>query len=266
MRKKGFQALAILSFAALAASCITIVDPEQARPWQQAAEVRRTMDFQAGGTVTVEHTLGDVEITGWDNNSVEVVATGRPGEPGYGRTVHVDTAEDLEPSVDVREAGGALRIRTRSLGGPWAPSGLDYSIKVPRSVNLKGITLDKGDVTVSDIYGRVEAAISEGHLTVKNFSGSLKASIETGQADVELLDVRQGDDVEITVQRGDISIRLEAETSARVEAQAPGGEITSDYDLGLKLPARALTSQLGSGGATIKLTALRGNIKFLKAD
>ncbi len=266
MRKKAFQALAVLTFTALAASCVMLVNPEQAPSWQPGAEFRRTMDFQAGGTVTVEHTLGDIEIKGWDNDSVEVVATGKPGEPGHGGKIHIDTAEDLEPSVDIREADGVLRIRTRSLGGPWVPIGLDYSIKVPRSVNLKGITLDKGDVALSDIYGEVEVAISEGHLTVKNFSGSLKASIETGQADVELLDVRKGDAVELTVQKGDISIRLEAGTSARLEAEASGGEITSDHDLGVKLPARAFTTQLGSGGARIKLTALRGNIKVLKAD
>jgi hypothetical protein len=266
MGKRAVQALAVLTFAALAVSCIMVVDPEQAQSWQPSAEFRRTMDFQAGGKVSVEHTLGDVEITGWDQNSVEVVATGREGEPGTSRRVRVYSKEDLEPSIDVRQDGGVLRIRTRSLGGPWASGGLDYSIRVPSSVSLTGISLDKGDVTVSDIYGRLDAAISKGKLTVKNFSGALKASIGTGQADVELLDVREGDAVEITVQEGDIFLRLEAETSARVEAEASGGEITSDYDLGLKLPARALTSQLGAGGARIKLKALRGNIKILKAD
>jgi hypothetical protein len=266
MGKRAVQALAVLTFAALAASCMMVMDPEQTPAWQSGAEFRKTMDFPAGRTVTVEHTLGNVEITGWDKNSVEVVATGREGEPRSGRRIRVYSTEDVEPSIDVRQDGGVLRIRTRSLGGPWASGGLDYSIRVPNSVSLKGITLDKGDVTVSDIFGRVEAAISKGNLTVKNFSGAVKASIETGQADVELLDVREGDAVEITVQEGDILLRLEAGTSARVEAEAPGGEITSDYDLGLKLPARALTSQLGTGGARIKLNALRGNIKILKAD
>jgi DUF4097 and DUF4098 domain-containing protein YvlB len=266
MRNEPFRISLLLTFMALAASCITVVDPEQAGSWPPGGEFRKTVDFEAGGTVTVEHTLGNIVITGWDNNSVEVVATGRAGEQGTNRRVGVYSMDDLEPSIDVRLSGGALRIRTRSLGGPWASGGLDYAIRVPSSVNLKGITLDRGDVTISDVYGQVGAAISKGDLTVKNFSGGLKATLEAGQADIELLDIREDDLVEVTSQEGDITLRLEPGANARIEAESKGGEITGDYDLGLMLPAKSVTAQLGSGAARITLQALRGSIKILKTE
>jgi DUF4097 and DUF4098 domain-containing protein YvlB len=243
-----------------------LMDPGREGAEQPVAEFRKSVDFKAGGTVAVEHTLGDVVITGWDKDSVEVVATGREAEAGKSQGVHIYNLEDYEPSIDVREAGGALRIRTRSLGGPWSAGGLDYAVQVPSSVNLNTIRLENGDVSVSDIYGQMVVELTTGQLTVKNFSGPLKASIASGTADVEVLDVRNEDMIEITVGKGDIILRLQPDTSARVEAESPQGDITSDYDLGRKLPAKTLDGRLGKGDARIVLKALQGNIKILKTE
>ncbi len=263
MRRKVLRiSLAALS-AALAASCVMVMDPGRGETWPANPEFRRTVDFAAGGTVGIEHTLGNVVITGRDGDSVEVVATGRPDESSDGR-VRVYTAADLEPSIDVRKAGGGLRIRTKSLGGPWSSGGLDYAIRLPRSVNLDPVRLEKGDVSVSGVYGRLTVELGTGSLKVENFSGPLKASIGSGQADIELLDVRAEDIVQVTVEEGDIVLRLEPGAGVRVEAEAPRGEVTSDFDFGRPLPARTLAGRLGSGEAQVVLKALRGNIRVVK--
>lgn len=265
MRQKVFRATLLSIFVAFSASCIMVVDSEQDQPWQPA-EFRKSVDFAAGGTVAVEHTLGNVGITGWDKDSVEVVATGREAEAGSNRRVRVYSMGDLEPSIDVRQTGGVLRIRTRSLGGPWASGGLNYALHVPSSVNLNAIRLEKGDVAISDIYGQADVEISTGNLTVKNFSGPLKASVGSGQVDVELLDVHGEDAIDITSREGDITLRLEPGANIRIEAESPKGEITSDYDLGQKLPARTLAGRMGKAEAVVTLKALRGNIKILKTE
>ncbi len=262
---KAFAALVLMSCAVLASSCIMVIDPEEAQSWRPGGEFRKTADLEAGGTVTVEHSLGSVVITGWDKPSVEVVASGRRAEPGAGGGVHVYGAGDYEPSIEVKRSDGVVRVRTRYLGGPWTATGLDYSIQVPSSVVLNPVKMGKGDVMISDVYGRIETEISEGNLTVRNYSGSLRASLGTGRADVELLDVRENDAVDIGVKDGDITLRVEREAGARIEAEAPGGEITSEYDLGLKPQAKTLAAPLGAGGAVIKLKTARGNIKILKA-
>jgi DUF4097 and DUF4098 domain-containing protein YvlB len=265
MRHRGFQALVIVGITAFSlASCIMVMDPGRDQTWQPSPEFRKSVDFKAGGTVTLEHTLGNVAIMGWDKDAVEIVATGKAAEAGSDRRVRLYSTGDLEPSIDVRLTDGVLRIRTRSLGGPWASGGLDYAIQLPNSVNLDAIKLEKGDLKISDIYGRSVVELATGNLTVENFSGPLKASLGSGQADVELLDVHGDDGIDITVREGDISVRLEPDTNARIEAEAPKGEITSEYDLGIKLPARALSSPMGGGAARIALKALRGNIKILK--
>lgn len=264
MRKRIYQGLFTAVCITLAASCLMVMDPGTDETWQAPAELRKSVDFQAGGTVAMEHTLGNIVITGWDDNSLEVVATGRPPEPASRREVRLYSAADIEPSVDIRQAGGATRIRTRSLGGPWASGGLDYAISVPHSVNLETIRLEQGDLTISDVYGRADVAVSKGNLAVKNFSGPLKAVLDAGGADVELLDIRGVDTVDILCREGDIALRLEPDAGVTIKAEAPGGQITSEYGLGRSLPAKELSGRMGSGEARIALKTLRGNIKILK--
>jgi hypothetical protein len=265
MSGKIFQVLALAIFAFLALSCGMVVDPAGEPAWQPSVEVRKSVDFQAGGTMAVEHTVGNIVITGWEKDSLEVVATGRSSEPGNNRQVRVYSEADLEPSIDIRQAGGVLRIRTRSLGGPWAAGGLDYAISVPHAVNLNTVKLEQGDLTISDVYGQADIGISKGNLTVKNFSGPLKAILDSGRADVEVLDIRGADAIEISTRDGDIVLRLEPDAGVRIRAEAPQGEITSEFDLGLSRAAKELTWRMGNGEAGVSLKALRGNIRIQKA-
>jgi hypothetical protein len=266
MFRQVFRATAATGLAALAASCITVVGPQDAPPPWRSSEYRRTVDLKSGDTVAIEHTLGNIVIDGWDKDSVEIVATTRKADPGDKRQVRLYTGEEIEPSIDVRQADGVLRIRTKSLGGPWTSTAMDYAIRVPASVNLRAIRLEKGSVSVSDVYGRIEAVIASGGLTVRNYSGFLKANLSAGSADVELLDIHGEDAVEIVSLQGEIVLRLQAGAGVHLMAEAPKGEISSDFDLGVKLPVRSLTAKLGSAAAPVSLKALRGNIRILKTE
>jgi hypothetical protein len=264
MRRKVLSFLGAVFVAAFAASCVMVMDPEHAPASATNAEFVRTYEFQAGGTFTLEQSLGNVRIMGWDPESVEVVAEPsalrQEGKPRLEAT----TLWDLEPSVDIKKSGGSIRVRTRSLGGPWSSGGLDYTIRVPHSVNLNGIKVERGDVEISDVYGRLDADVASGRLTVVNFSGPVRASVGTGEVDAELLDVRDTDTVEIAVREGDLTLRLQPEANVEVEAEAPAGEISSPLPWGAKLPARNFSGRLGNGGARIVLKALQGNIRILE--
>ncbi len=264
MRHRVLRGAATAALAALAAACITVGGPQDAPPSWQPAEYRKTVDFKAGETLAVEHTLGNIVITGWDRESAEIVARVRKAEPGGHLPVQLYSGDEIEPSIDIRQGDGVLRVRTKSLGGPWTTMAMDYAIRVPDSVSLRVIRLQTGSVSISDVYGRIEAVIVSGGLTVRNYSGFLKANLSKGPADVELLDIHGEDAVEITSLEGDIVLHLQAEASVHLMADAPKGAISSDLDLGVKLPVRSLNVKLGSGAAPVSLKALRGNIRILK--
>ena len=92
----------------------------------------------------------------------------------------------------------------------------------------------------------------------------MRATVGTGNADVEVLDLRDGDEITIQSRQGDIVLRLESGVQAIVEADAPRGEVSSDFELGVKLPASTVKGWIGQGGPAVLLRASDGRIRIVR--
>jgi hypothetical protein len=264
MKTRAPAGLAAAILLVLAPACIMVMDPGRAEELPRAGELLRAVELEPGGRVSIALGTGNVEISGWENASVEVTARRR--EPAREQAgVPVLEPWNLSPDIEVVKTEKAVRIKDRALDSS-KPAISDMSIRVPESVELDPITVRTGNVSIADAYGRVAADIGEGGLTIANFSGSVKASVRSGSADIEVLDVREDDIIEITVEAGDITFRIPPDAEVRIEAEAPRGEISSELDLGAALPAKSLMGGLGSGGGMVRLKALNGVIKILKAE
>ena len=262
MKKSIFWTLALAAAFGLAfSSCIVaVVDTSDMDRYPGGGEFRKLLPFPAGGTVMLDNAFGNIEIYGWDRNEAEVVAreagTLRPGFywlgfPGW---------EGAQSRVRLDSFDGLIKIQTRSQ--ERGERSLDYLINLPVSVVINPVHCREGNVLLSGLYGRAVLDVRQGDVRVENFSGSLDASLGRGNADVELLDLRRGDEVRITSTAGDIALYLEKNVSARLEASAPLGRVESDFDLGQKLPDQKVKGQIGDGQALISLAAIQGRISI----
>lgn len=263
MRKPLLTASLAAAAVAFAAACVMVMDPETNSSWQPRGEFRKTVEFRAGGTLSLENDIGNVEISGWDKDSVEVVAQGTAGETGKKRKVRAYGFWEIKPDVEIKTTDGGLAIRTRPFDGPGEFPAVDYMIRVPNSVILREIRVGDGNLTVADVFGRLAASLDKGDLSVANFSGSVDASLGAGNVDVEVLDLHGEDSIVLSSREGDIVLRLEPGTAAWVEAEAPRGDVRSDFDLGVKTPAPSVKGRIGEGGAEVKLKAADGRIEIL---
>lgn len=292
MRKAFRWPLLAIAAAALLTSCILLDNPEGEPGWRtipdkgeepaegQPAEdqpagtrpssrpigsgFRDTVEFSPGGTLSLENDYGDVEIIGWDRESVEIVARSAASE----RT-RQGSARDLRdsartPQVEVKETRDGLLVRTPTFEGPGKPPAVSFELHVPNSVDLTGVRISEGNLVVSDVFGRLEVSVDQGNLSVSNFSGTIRATVGTGDADVEVLDLRDGDEITITSRRGNITLRLESGAGAIVEADAPRGEVISDFNLGKRLPATTVKGWIGQGGPNVILRASEGRIEIIR--
>ena len=275
MRKTFRWPLLAVPAAALLTSCILISDPEGEPGWRtipkpsdetttSGTEFRQTVDLAAGGTLSLENDYGNVEITGWDRDSVEVVARSAAVERQRQRSAREYSDRDLAPEVEILERSGGLLVRTPTFEGPGRPPAVDFKVRVPNSIDLTGIRISEGNLDISDVFGRLEVSVDQGDLLVSNYSGPVRATVATGNADIEVLDLREGDEITITARRGDIILRLESGAGAIVEADAPRGEVVSDFDLGKKLPASTVKGWIGQGGPNVILRASEGRIEIVK--
>ncbi len=279
MKRTALSAILGAAGLALAAACLILPHPGDDEGWRRiperdrteagrteeraparswgGTEFRRSVPLRSGSSLTLENDYGNVEITGWDRDEVDVVATAAGGDrsSSYRRPA---------PDVEVRETGRGVLVRTRTFEGEGTPPAVGYRVRAPQSVVLTGLRLSEGDLRVADIFGRLEASLDQGDLKVENFSGAIDVTVGAGAADVEVLDLREEDSLFITCRRGDIVLRLEAGAGAIVEADAPRGLVRSEFDLGQALPAATVKGWIGQGGPNIVLRAPNGRIEIVK--
>jgi hypothetical protein len=97
----------------------------------------------------------------------------------------------------------------------------------------------------------------------------MDASVIKGSVQACLYDVREEDVISVHVQEGDITLFLEKSINASIKAYFPEGEFSSEFDLTeTKEKEKEIDMKLGSGGASIYLTALNGHIsiKIIEPD
>jgi DUF4097 and DUF4098 domain-containing protein YvlB len=257
----------LLSMVVLSTSCmVAMVDNENPEGgWYPRSEFQKTLALKPGGTLSLEDTNGDIKIAGWDEEKVEIKAQERSAYPRSTR-FYFYSPHRFEPKIDLQSSDDLITIKTSSGGKEDELRVVNYDLRVPRSVQLRDIRNGQGNIQITDIFGSVQIDQDEGTVSLKNFSGSLNIAVRSGSVEAELLDVRAEDDVRIKAERGDIVVYLEPGVDAQIEADAPGGEISSEIDLKQALPAKTVSVRLGEGKATILLSALAGDIKIRKVE
>jgi DUF4097 and DUF4098 domain-containing protein YvlB len=226
----------------------------------------KIVPLEPGGTLSLENIDGDIAIYGWERNEVEVTAE-KLVPRSYGRRVRVFSLKHMMPQIELDRFEGFVKIRTKAASGIRGGGIVNYEVMVPQSIDLKNIIGKEGNIVISDLYGKVFAELERGDVTVKNFSGSLTVSAMVGSVESELYDLRSEDEVKITTNEGDITIFLQPEVTAHIDAQAPNGSILSEFDLKESLPAREVSVEIGGeGGAFLSLSTLKGDIHLKKIE
>jgi hypothetical protein len=252
--------------AAVSASCVIplMINDD---PWwgRSAATFRRVVALEPGGSLLLENGTGDVEIRGWDRSEVEISAEegwGRLSRPGFS---FGNWNRASSPDIGVDKIDTLVKIAARKSGGVDVGRPINFVINVPRSITIQDIEMKAGDLALSDLYGKVKADVEEGNVRISNFSGSVDLLAGRGRVEIELLDLRAEDEILLTDKEGDLTVYLQPEANARIEASASNGEITSEFDLGTILPAKKAVGAIGKpGGGTLSLTAFRGDIRLKK--
>jgi hypothetical protein len=133
--------------------------------------------LKAGGRLTVDGFNGSVDVSVWDQETVDISGTryARSQEDTRDLKIQVDHSPD---SVSVRV------IRPSMRRGNY---GATFAIKVPRGVVLEHVTTSNGAIRASDGAGPARLKTSNGRVEVRRLKGPLNA--ETSNGSVELQDI-----------------------------------------------------------------------------
>jgi DUF4097 and DUF4098 domain-containing protein YvlB len=136
--------------------------------------------LKPNGRLTVESFNGSIEISGWDQDSVDISGT------KYGPTQ--ERADDLK--IETGNTPDSVSVRAIRPSERRNNQGARFVIKIPRSTLLDRITTSNGSIRTLDGAGPARLRSSNGSIRVEDLRGSVDA--QTSNAAVDLIGV-EGD-------------------------------------------------------------------------
>jgi hypothetical protein len=237
-------------------------------------EYRETFSIKPGTVLKVYNRNGDIEVSSWDRDYVEVDAI---------KQRHWWNSLLKEPRIDVT-SGNELFVRTLYSMALSEAIPVQYRITVPKGVLVTHLETSTGKIHVNEVSGDVDAKTSTGDIQIHRVDGFVKAvtstgkihitgvgglfgaQTNTGKISVEVPEIR--DNLEIRSSNGSITVFLSSDIAARLEVSTSNGQITYE-DLPLtvnELSKTKLTGKLGEGSERIYIKTSTGSIDLKKLD
>ena len=147
--------------------------------WGAGGAGRFTQDFhyayplKPGGRFSIENTNGAIEITGWNENSVEISGTKYASTPELRDAI----------KIDIQAAPDSIQVRTIRPSGR-GNIGARYSIKVPRQTQLDRINSTNAGIRVIDVEGPARLRTTNGSVRTDRLRGALEAQTSNGTVDI----------------------------------------------------------------------------------
>lgn len=194
--------------------CLTACDIEDFGGFERySRDVHYSYPLQPGGRVSVETFNGSVEISTWDQNTVDISGT------KTGRTE--DAVDSLKISVD--NAPDSVAVRAVRPSERRNNLGARFVIKVPRNSVLERIVTSNAPIRVRDGVGPARLRTSNGSVRAEDFRGTLDVQTSNGPIDLVSLD---GD---ITAHSSNGHIHAE-EVSGSLDATTSNNGITASFE------------------------------------
>jgi len=223
-----------------------------------SAEVTRehhsTVPLSANGRVSVENINGDVEITGWSRNEVQIDAViSAPDQQRLG-----------DITILVGNNSNAVNIETK-----YAhhfvnnnPGSVHYTLHVPQNATIDKINLVNGSLDVQKVYGEVNANLVNGKLRATDLAGTADLQTVNGTIDANYNSLKDVHSITLKSVNGAVNLLLPPSANANVSASNVSGGISTDFPLTVKgeFGTKSLSGTLGNGGVEIELNNVNGSI------
>src|SRR6266550_9419830 len=126
-------------------------------------ELHKTYPLDADGRVSLKNVNGDVHISAWDRNEVQV------------DTIKRGSSQEIvnEAEIVIDSAASSISIRTRypeSRRWRRETASVEYTLKVPRRARLFAVETVNGGVDVTGVTGNVKVSSVNGSVIAQNLA------------------------------------------------------------------------------------------------
>ncbi|HXJ92425.1 MAG TPA: DUF4097 family beta strand repeat-containing protein [Terriglobia bacterium] len=232
-----------------------------ARSDRASESFNHTYALTADGRVSLSNVSGNIRITGWDRNEVQLEAV-----------KHADTQEDLQAiRIDIDARADAIEIETKyphHFFDDHHSGSVEYTLSVPNRARIDSVKLVSGDLRLEGLRGDVDASSVSGRIRASGLTGALHLSGVSGSIEANL-DRDLGRRVSLSTVSGSIVLGLVPDASADVSAATVSGGIRSELPIEVnrhQFVGQSLHGKLGNGDAQVDLHTVSGSIDLRKAS
>ena len=158
---------------------------------------------------------------------------------------------------------------------------LDFTVTVPRAMNVHVSTVNQGNVTIKDVSGSIRAQNVNGAVRLTNVQGATNAHTINGNVEANYL-TNPPDKSSYYTLNGDIKVSYPANFSADLQFKTFQGNFNTDFPDVEILPAKVTKSEdrrdnktvfkldkttairIGKGGKTLRFETFNGNVYIKK--
>ncbi len=283
-------------------------------------DIKKSFDMEPGGLLKLDTDIGSIEVNSHSKNRVDVqveidgldadefevsfkqngdklVIKGDRKGGGWGsRKVHFEITVPKEFNLDMRTAGGSIRVDdlkgevlVNTSGGSLYFGNIEGQIDGHTSggsvtvdgakgnveVRTSGGSLTLGDID-GDVYGRTSGgsirlgavsgetniATSGGSIRIEDAGGKVKAKTSGGSVDITISRQPKGDS-EIATSGGSITARLAEDIAVTLDAR--GQKVRSEFEVNGETSAKyKLKGPINGGGPELELHTSAGNVYIKK--
>ncbi len=221
---------------------------------QVTEEFHRTVPLSANGRIALDNINGNVTITGWERNEVQIDAVKK-----------ASNQQKLdEARIEVDGSGDSVHIRTRYPEGRTNnnPATVTYQLHVPRVARLDSISLVNGSLDVSQVSGDIKADLVNGKANAHDLAGRAELSSVNGTINAYYRTLDNVTGIELKSVNGSVRLGLPSSPNADVRVSTVNGGITTDFPLQVqgKFMGRHLDGKLGNGGTRIEISNVNGSV------
>jgi DUF4097 and DUF4098 domain-containing protein YvlB len=221
----------------------------------QACVMKELTIPATGGAITVDGKKnGGVSVKGWDRSEIFV----RAQIQAWGETEA--EAQALTGQIGIETGGGKIQAEGPSTSGDrgWSVS---FEVFVPRNSNL-ALKTQNGGVSIADVQGQIDFEALNGGVSLRRLAGNVKGHTVNGGLSIELNGSRwDGDGLNVKTTNGGVSMSIPENYSARLETSTVNGGMKIDFPLTVSGKIeRELSTDIGSGGTTVRATTTNGGV------
>jgi hypothetical protein len=261
-----FKSLLFTVIAISLASCSTIKSTSED---DLKLIKEQSFQVQSGGILNVKTPSGNIKVTTWDKNEVNLKI--------YGEDYDADNVD-----FEISQAGVDVSVVAKIKEGAIEKGSfnLKYEINVPREYNVEadtkggniGVSDAKGYKLLNTMGGNISIERGEGDIKANTMGGNISMNDKNGKIDantmggnIKLDYIGDNKGIELNTMGGNIHASLPPDINGEADFTTAAGKISCDFAQPEKsFASSSLKAKFNNGGEAINISTSAGNINVEK--